>query len=91
VKIFSQNGPCMGKNMWEIRIFDIFEAKKHFPDSGKACVLSEKSKNRIFATFRFNTQAFPESRKCFFASKILNFFRKDNYVQCIKIFGSKKT
>jgi hypothetical protein len=29
-------------------------------------------KNRIFATFRFNTQAFPESGKCFFASKMSN-------------------
>ena len=86
--------------------FDIFEAKKRFPDSGKACcVLKRKvvkmrflqqkndpfwgknvcyflefsdprtfllqkrlflDKNRIFATFRFNTQYFiPESGKRF--------------------------
>jgi hypothetical protein len=43
--------------------FDIFEAKKRFPDSGKACVLKRK------IAFRFNTQAFPESGKRFSVRK----------------------
>ena len=32
----------------------------------------ENNQNRIFATFRFNTLAFPESGKRFFASKMSN-------------------
>ena len=49
--------------------FDIFEAKKRFPESGKTCVLK---RNAIFETFRFDKQAFPKSWKRFFASKISN-------------------
>jgi hypothetical protein len=55
------------KNMRESE-FDIFEAKKRFPDSGKLYLRRNKIENRIFATFRFNTQyAFPESGKRFSA------------------------
>jgi hypothetical protein len=49
-KIFSENDPSRGKNMWEIQ-FDIFEAKKRFPDSGKVCVLKRKVAKIAF----FNT------------------------------------
>ena len=49
--------------------FDIFKAKKCFPDPGKACVLK---RNLIFSTFRFNIQAFLESGKRFFALKMSN-------------------
>ena len=49
--------------------FDIFKAKKRFPDPEKACVLSE---NAISGTFRFNTQVLHESGKRFFSSKISN-------------------
>jgi hypothetical protein len=36
MKIFSGNDHFRGKKVWEIRIFEIFEAEKRFPDSGKA-------------------------------------------------------
>jgi hypothetical protein len=52
---------------------DFFNAKKRFADPGKACVFKQKvAKNAIFATFRFNTQAFPKSGKRVFASKMSN-------------------
>jgi hypothetical protein len=50
--------------------FDIFEAKNLFPDSEKVCVLKRKVEKCDFATFRLNTQAFSESGKCFFGSKM---------------------
>src|SRR3569623_157625 len=41
-------------------------------------------KNRIFATFRFNTQyAFPESGKHFFASKMSNLDLKNKFIAII--------
>jgi hypothetical protein len=64
--------PFWGKNMEGEFEFDIFEAKKRFPDPGKACVFAKFRKNAIFATFRFNIQAFTESGKHFFALKMSN-------------------
>jgi hypothetical protein len=64
-KFFLEMIPLWVKTCGESE-FDIFEAKKRFHDSGKACVIEAKShKNRIFATFRLNTQAFPGSGKRF--------------------------
>jgi hypothetical protein len=52
--------------------FDIFEAKKRFPDSGKACVLKRKVEKSHFCDFSLQYKAFPESGKRFFALKISN-------------------
>jgi hypothetical protein len=38
---FFGNGPLVVKTCGESE-FDIFEAKKHFPDSGNPCVLKRK-------------------------------------------------
>jgi hypothetical protein len=56
--------------------FDIFEAKKRFPDSGKACVLKQKvakiQTKSHFCDFSLQYKAFPKSGKRFFTSKMSN-------------------
>jgi hypothetical protein len=50
-KIFSGNHLSRGKTCGESE-FDIFEAKKRFPDSRKACVLKRKvAKMRFIQVF----------------------------------------
>src|SRR3569623_1531827 len=50
--------------------FDIFEAKNASMIQGRpVCIEAKSRKNAIFATFRFNPQAFLESRKHFFIRK----------------------
>ena len=57
-KIFKNFFPEMiplGVKTCEESEFDIFEAKKRFPDSEKACVLKRKVAKIALSTFRFNT------------------------------------
>ena len=62
----------MNKNMQGIQIW-YFQSEKTLPWSREGlCIEAKSRKNAIFATFRFNIQAFPESGKRFFASKISN-------------------
>ena len=50
-KIFSENDPLIGVKTCGKFEFDIFEAKKRFPDSGKACVLKRKVAKTHFYDF----------------------------------------
>ena len=56
--------------------FDIYEAKNASLIQKRLVYWSEKSQKCdfecYFSTFRFNTQEFPESGKCFFASEMSN-------------------
>jgi hypothetical protein len=72
-KIFLKMTLLRGKNMWEIRIWHLW-SEKMLPCFRKGlCIETKKTrKNAIFATFRFNTQVFPESGKCFIVSKMSN-------------------
>jgi hypothetical protein len=62
---FSENDTSRDKKTCGKTEFDIYEAKKCFPDSGKICIEEKSRKNGISRLFRFNAQAFPESEKCF--------------------------
>ena len=71
--------------------FDIFKAKKRFPDPGKTCVLKRKLvKMQLFASI----ETFPESGKHFFALQMSNSdsphvftlegsFPKTNFFTCV--------
>jgi hypothetical protein len=64
----------LGVKTCEKSEFDIYKAKKMLSWYRKGlCIEAGSRKNAILSsTFRFNTQTFPESEKCFFASKMSN-------------------
>jgi hypothetical protein len=70
-KIFSENDTSSGKNIAGDPNLKFTKRKNASLIQGRP-VLKQKVAKMRFSTFRFNTQAFPGSGKCFFASKMSN-------------------